>query len=163
MLRIKLFPSQVIILHVKFSFRSVKPWYQSTDYFKAPVSQQHDGLGWVGSFYVEFVYDEDIYCESDQLCWIVGVWLASLFFSIEPIWTFLLSLQIDTLAAEYPAMTNYLYCTYHGQVWRINNKVPFFYVHYLDDINVSLKIQLAKKQFKLVHLLVKLLVIFFFF
>uniref|UniRef100_A0A665XDN1 carbamoyl-phosphate synthase (ammonia) n=1 Tax=Echeneis naucrates TaxID=173247 RepID=A0A665XDN1_ECHNA len=23
--------------------------------------------------------------------------------------------QIDTLAAEYPAMTNYLYCTYHGQ------------------------------------------------
>lgn len=24
--------------------------------------------------------------------------------------------QIDTLAAEYPAMTNYLYCTYHGQV-----------------------------------------------
>lgn len=24
--------------------------------------------------------------------------------------------QIDTLAAEYPAVTNYLYCTYHGQV-----------------------------------------------
>lgn len=24
--------------------------------------------------------------------------------------------QIDTLAAEYPAMTNYLYCTYHGRV-----------------------------------------------
>lgn len=24
--------------------------------------------------------------------------------------------QIDTLAAEYPAATNYLYCTYHGQV-----------------------------------------------
>lgn len=29
---------------------------------------------------------------------------------------FSLSSQIDTLAAEYPAMTNYLYCTYHGQV-----------------------------------------------
>lgn len=24
--------------------------------------------------------------------------------------------QIDTLAAEYPTATNYLYCTYHGQV-----------------------------------------------
>lgn len=30
--------------------------------------------------------------------------------------TFSHSSQIDTLAAEYPAMTNYLYCTYHGQV-----------------------------------------------
>uniref|UniRef100_A0A8C5I3R3 Carbamoyl-phosphate synthase [ammonia], mitochondrial n=1 Tax=Gouania willdenowi TaxID=441366 RepID=A0A8C5I3R3_GOUWI len=28
--------------------------------------------------------------------------------------------QIDTLAAEYPAMTNYLYCTYHGQEHDIN-------------------------------------------
>jgi len=24
--------------------------------------------------------------------------------------------QIDTMAAEYPAMTNYLYCTYNGSV-----------------------------------------------
>ena len=24
--------------------------------------------------------------------------------------------QIDTMAAEYPAMTNYLYCTYNGMV-----------------------------------------------
>lgn len=29
---------------------------------------------------------------------------------------FTFSSQIDTLAAEYPAKTNYLYCTYHGQV-----------------------------------------------
>lgn len=33
--------------------------------------------------------------------------------------------QIDTLAAEYPASTNYLYCTYHGQV----NQMSFFLHH----------------------------------
>lgn len=30
--------------------------------------------------------------------------------------------QIDTLAAEYPAVTNYLYCTYHGQVRHCANQ-----------------------------------------
>lgn len=29
--------------------------------------------------------------------------------------------QIDTLAAEYPAMTNYLYVTYNGQVGILGN------------------------------------------
>jgi len=28
--------------------------------------------------------------------------------------------QIDTMAAEYPAMTNYLYCTYNGAVSCVN-------------------------------------------
>lgn len=40
-------------------------------------------------------------------------------FSLEQIITFLFIcflLQIDTLAAEYPSVTNYLYVTYNGQV-----------------------------------------------
>lgn len=42
-------------------------------------------------------------------------------------------LQIDTLAAEYPAVTNYLYCTYHGLVRHrlLNMHIVFYLFIYL--------------------------------
>jgi carbamoyl-phosphate synthase large subunit len=37
--------------------------------------------------------------------------------------------QIDTLAAEYPAATNYLYMTYHGS--------EVYLVRYIDDTHLK--------------------------
>ena len=44
--------------------------------------------------------------------------------------------QIDTMAAEYPAMTNYLYCSYNGAVSRCLGQIFLALIKFLSKVHV---------------------------